>query len=119
MTERTILEKLMAFNYAYCGYELSKGESKVLMQALTELQKYREIGTKEEFQRLKLKIPKVPEGKAHILIPANLLPEGWVWEICNYNSGALYHTNNPDYRHFLFECESDTIQYMTWLKVEI
>ena len=39
--EQKLFENLMAHNSAYYGYELSKGEIKTILQAFTELRKYR------------------------------------------------------------------------------
>lgn len=39
--EQKPFENLMAHNSAYYGYELSKGEIKTILQAFTELKKYR------------------------------------------------------------------------------
>ena len=41
--EQKLYENLMAHNSAYYGYELSKGEIKTILQAFTELKKYRAI----------------------------------------------------------------------------
>lgn len=40
----------MEHNSAYCGYELSKGEIKTVLQAFEQLKQYRAIGTVEEIK---------------------------------------------------------------------
>ena len=83
-------------NMPKSGYQMLRESLDMGIQALKEVQKYREIGTVEECREaIKKQIPKIPDYEGDGYADGYMVYDTWICPNC----GTKYEIDNDEYEH--------------------